>query len=280
MAEKKKSEPKKSIPKREERKPISSTRNNSSRTNSLLGVLIALVALQLLVSFIILATSSSGSSGNLDEIDEKVTRLDTFFANTFEEYSAGGGAQAGGSGSQNPQVEEPNIENQPMKGDPNAPILIVEYSDFECPFCARFFSETYPQLLQEYIDTGKVKLVYKDFPLNFHPQAKPAAIAATCVYNALGDEKFFEMHDTIFKNQASLSAANLKTWATELGVATSFYDSCIEDPEVSAEVDADFAEGSALGVSGTPSFVINGELLVGAQPFSAFKQVIDRKLEE
>lgn len=162
-------------------------------------------------------------------------------------------------------------------GDPNAPITIVEFSDFECPFCGRFYSQTLGQLKEEYIDTGKVKLIYRDFPLSFHPQAQPAAEAAECA-NEQG--KFFEFHDLIFENQSLLGPATYSQWAADLGLDVEQFDSCLDDGKYRAEVQADFAAGQAAGVSGTPTFFINGQKIVGAQPFSVFKQIIDAELAQ
>ena len=160
-------------------------------------------------------------------------------------------------------------------GDPDAKVTIVEFSDFECPFCGRFYTQTLPQLKEEYFDTGKVKLVYRDFPLSFHPQAQPAAEAAEC---ANEQDKFWEFHDKIFDNQSSMSTTNYKQWAADLGLDTEQFNSCLDDGKYRAEVQADFSAGQAAGVSGTPTFFINGQKIVGAQPFSVFKQIIDAEL--
>ena len=170
---------------------------------------------------------------------------------------------------------EISVDDDPMKGDVNAPVTIVEFSDFECPFCARFYSQTLKQLEEEYIDTGKVKLVFRDFPLGFHQNAQKASEAAECA-NEQG--KFWEMHDAIFENQQSLSIASLKQWAGNLGIDTNKFNNCLDSGKYAEEVQNDFKEGSSYGVSGTPSFFINGIPMVGAQPFSAFKQIIDSEL--
>ena len=122
-----------------------------------------------------------------------------------------------------------------------------------------------------------VKVVYKHFPLSFHPQAHIAAEASECA----GDQnKFWEFHDKLFENQAQLQggATQLKAWAKELGLNTATFDSCFDSGKHKAKVDKQFSEGQADGVSGTPSFFINGQLLVGAQPQSAFEQIIDAEI--
>lgn len=164
--------------------------------------------------------------------------------------------------------------DDPAKGDPNAPITIVEFSDFECPFCGRFYSSTLPQI-QTLIDEGKVRFVYRDFPLSFHPQAQPAAEAGECA-NEQG--KFWEFHNLIFENQQSLNDASYKQWAADLGLNTAQFNSCVDSSKYRTEVLEDFAAGQAAGVSGTPTFFINGEKLVGAQPYSAFEAIFNKYL--
>ena len=173
---------------------------------------------------------------------------------------------------------EVSADDDAVKGDPNAPVTIVEFSDYECPFCARFFSETYPQLVENYIDTGIAKLVFRDFPLSFHPNAEKAAVAAECA----GDQgKYYEMHDLLFERQAAGFSDELyPELASELKLDLEEFNSCLEDPAVAAEVEADMAEGGEYGVSGTPAFFVNGEMLSGAQPYSAFVDAIERALAE
>lgn len=171
-----------------------------------------------------------------------------------------------------------SIDDDPMEGDKKAPVTIVEFSDFECPFCGRFVQGTYPQIVSEYIDKGKVRLVFRDFPLGFHQFAKTAALAANCAREQGGDEMYFKYHDKVFGNQQELSVENLKEWAKDLGVDASKFNSCLDSKKYEAEVDNDYNQGQTYGVSGTPAFFINGRLLSGAQPFSAFKTLIDEEL--
>ena len=164
-----------------------------------------------------------------------------------------------------------------VQGDANAPVTIVEFSDFQCPYCGRNFEQTYPQIKKLYIDTGKVKYVMRDFPLNVHPEAQKAAEAAGC---AEEQGKFWEMHDKLFSNQQDLSVANEKTWAQEIGLDTKKFGECLDSGKRAAEVQKDIQDGQAYGVSGTPAFFINGVPLVGAQPFAAFQQVIEQELAQ
>lgn len=172
------------------------------------------------------------------------------------------------TGSQN-QI---SVDDDPVLGDENAPVTIIEYSDFQCPFCQRFWKETLPLIKQNYIDTGKVKLVYRDYPIPGHPMAQPAAEAANCVRESGGDETYFEYHDILFEKQTLLSEANLIDWADELGYNI---EECLASGKYEAEVQNDFADGGNLG---TPTFFINGAKIEGAQPYSAFEQVIEAKL--
>jgi len=167
-------------------------------------------------------------------------------------------------------------DDDAVLGDPNAPVTIIEFSDYQCPFCSRFWAQTLPLLKSEYIDTGKVKFIYRDFPLtSIHPMAQSAAEATECVRDQGGDEAFWDYHDKIFGNQQLLSIANLNDWAQEQG-----YDinECLSSGQFRSEVLKDTADAQAAGGRGTPYFVINGNALSGAQPFSAFQQVIESEL--
>ncbi len=161
----------------------------------------------------------------------------------------------------------------PSKGPQNAPITIVEFSDFQCPFCARV-EPTVAKLMQDYPD--KIRLVYRDFPLPSHGDAPKAAEAALCA----GDQgKYWEMHNALFSNQEKLKVPDLKAQAKSLGLDPSKFDQCLDSGAKAKEVDANRAAGEEAGVSGTPAFFINGRMLSGAQPESAFKAIIDEELK-
>jgi len=172
-------------------------------------------------------------------------------------------------------VTQVSADDDPVKGNKNAPVTIIEFGDFQCPYCGRFFSDTLPSIEQKYIQTGKVKMVYRDFPLSFHPEAQPAAEASECA-----DEqgKFWEFHNKIFENQQSMGAASYKQWASEIGLNVNQFNSCVSSGKYKQEVQKDFADGSSYGVSGTPSFFINGRLVSGAQPYQVFEQAIEAAL--
>jgi protein-disulfide isomerase len=175
-----------------------------------------------------------------------------------------------------------SVGNAYTLGDEDAPITIIEYTDFQCPYCSRHFLETYPALIENFVDTGIVRYVFKDFPLNnIHPQASIAAEAARCA----GDQgEFFAMHDLLFNNQRDWGGSDPTTvflsYASELGLDPTQFGECLAN-EVHAEaVNADLQEGISNGVTGTPAFFINGHLLSGAQPYSLFEEAITTLLEE
>lgn len=162
--------------------------------------------------------------------------------------------------------------DDPAKGGKNAAITIIEYSDFECPFCGRA-APTVKQVLSTYGD--KVRVVYRDFPLSFHPNAMNAAIAGNCAHE---QDKFWEYHDVLFQNQNSLTVASLKEYAKQLGLNTAQFDDCLDTQKYLAAVQDDMKLAQQDGLQGTPHFMINGQPLSGAQPFEAFKQIIDAQL--
>ena len=172
---------------------------------------------------------------------------------------------------------EVSLDDDAVKGDLNAPVTIVEFSDYQCPYCGRFFKDTLPQIQEKYIDTGKVKYVFRDYPLGFHPKARPAGMAAECVGELGGDEAYYKYHDILYKNQKALDNDSLKKYASDLG-----YDiaDCLDSEKYADEIQNDFKDGASYGITGTPAFFINGRLLVGAQPFAAFEQLIEAELNK
>ena len=167
------------------------------------------------------------------------------------------------------------VDDDAVKGDQDAPVTIVEWSDYECPFCGRFYSETEKLIDEQYVKTGKVKFVYRDFPLPFHTNAQKAAEAAECA----GEQgKYWDMHDAIFEQGVQGGVAGFKQYAKNLGLNTAKFDTCLDSGAMTKETQKDLADGSAMGIQGTPGFIINGKLISGAQPFSVFKQVIDAEL--
>ncbi len=165
----------------------------------------------------------------------------------------------------------PLVEGFPTWGNSKAPVTIVEFSDFQCPFCSRAVP-TIERIKKEY-GPDQVKIVFRDMPLPSHDRANPASNAAHCA-NEQG--KFWEMHDVLFENQTKLSDNDLKDYAKKVGLDLLKYDDCYGKKTHQALIDKSKTEAEKLGISATPSFVINGVLLQGAQPFEKFKEKIDR----
>ena len=173
--------------------------------------------------------------------------------------------------------ELPRIEVEakgPARGPANAPVTIVEFSDFQCPYCGREFP-VIERVMKEY--DGKVRLVFRHYPLDFHPFAQKAAEAGAC---AQDQGKFWELHDKMFTNQGKLAVDDLKGYAKSLGMDSSKFDKCLDSGEKKAMVEEDLKAGSAAGVNGTPAFFINGVFINGAQPFEQIKQTVDRELKK
>lgn len=174
-------------------------------------------------------------------------------------------------------------EDFAVDGSADAPVTIYEFSDYQCPFCLRFFQETKPLLDEQYIDTGKVRFVYKDFPIDsIHAQARLASEAAEC---AGAQDAYWEMHDRLFAGKDEWAdnpafSALFKGYAVELGLDSGTFDNCLDNGVYSDEVQADLEEGQRAGVTGTPTFFINGQMLVGAQPFEVIAQAIENALNE
>ncbi|MCB9008918.1 MAG: thioredoxin domain-containing protein [Ardenticatenaceae bacterium] len=168
-------------------------------------------------------------------------------------------------------------DGRPYRGDPNAPVVIEEFSDFQCPFCGRFAAQTYPSINSNQIANGEVLLIYYDFPLNIHPQATLAANAARCA-GEQGAVAYWQMHDLLFENIAEWSHNQANTVFTSYGEALALemdsFNSCLETNKYAAEVQTDYQLGLSRGVSSTPSFFINEQPFIGAQPLASFNQAI------
>jgi protein-disulfide isomerase len=173
-----------------------------------------------------------------------------------------------------PPIVDVSAEDAPIKGPANAPITIVEFSDFQCSYCKRVVN-VLDQVVERYPD--KVKLAFRDFPIvNIHPQADKAAEAAHCA----GEQgKFWEFHDLLFEKQDTIPTTNFTEHAKTLGLEVSTFQTCLDGRKYQEKVERNYAAGVKAGVSGTPAFFINGRLLSGAQPLEAFKAVIDEEIE-
>lgn len=165
-----------------------------------------------------------------------------------------------------------SADDDPAKGPADAKVTIIEFSDYQCPYCSRG-EATMKQIEEAY--GSDVRIVFRDFPLSFHENAQKSAEAAQCA-NEQG--KYWEYHDKLFANQNALDTASLKSYAVELGLDTQKFNSCVDTSKYAEEVKKDINDGKAAGVQGTPAFFINGRLVSGAQPFANFKKIIDEEL--
>lgn len=168
-----------------------------------------------------------------------------------------------------------NVGDSPTLGSKDAKITIVEYSDFQCPYCGRA-TETVKQLMEKY--GKKVRLVFKHFPMPFHNEAQLAAEASLCAKEQKVDY-FWKMHDELFKDQTKLGKSDLKATAKKLGLDTGKFDSCLDARKYQAAVKQEMKEAEEIGVKATPTFFVNGRLINGAQPIEAFSEVIDQELQ-
>jgi len=182
------------------------------------------------------------------------------------------------SGLQNGDVTRYNVPEagNPSIGPEDAPVTIIEFSDFQCPYCKRWYDTVYAQLLTEY--SGKIRFVYRDIPLTtIHPEAQAAAEAAECA-----DEQgqYWSYHDALFSGQYDLGAQAYMQYAADLGMDTTAFNTCVAERRYKAEVDADAEFAASLNVRSTPTFFINGLAVIGAQEYEVFKQIIDKELAE
>ena len=209
-----------------------------------------------------------------DELLKAGTKQEKLYQALVEENvkTAGGSPQAAAPGVE--QKFDVQAGNAPAKGAKTAPVTIIEFSDFQCPYCGRAQS-TLTQVLDQY--PGKVRLVWKNQPLSFHPNAMPAAEAAMAAYEQ-GNDKFWAMHDRLFAKQQELSPAYYEQVAKEIGLDVAKWKASVESHSGQGLIQADMSAGSAVGANGTPTFFINGKRLVGAMPFESFKQVIEEEL--
>jgi len=165
-------------------------------------------------------------------------------------------------------------DDDAVLGDKDASVTIVEFSDYECPFCKTFATTTMDQIKETFIDTGKANFIFRDFPLSFHTNAKAAANAAECARSLGDDDTYFAFHDKLYAAD-TLNQDLYKTIASELEIDETNFNQCLENETFYAEIENDILEGTNFGVNGTPTFFINGETITGAQPFENFESLIN-----
>ncbi|MFH1752034.1 MAG: DsbA family protein [archaeon] len=228
-------------------------------------------------------------------VNEKITGLELMVKELKDNAGTGGNVQVKPSEPVQAPPEfnlEELMDDDPVKGNSNAPITIVEFSEFQCPYCGAAYGSNaaliakfqesdpsweapYGKVMQEYVDTGKVRYVFRDFPLSFHENAQKASEASQCAFE---QDKFWEYHDLLFENQEALTVPDLKSYAEQLGLNTTQFNDCLDSGEYAQEVQDDLAYGQSIGVSGTPTFFINDKVIVGARGFADFKQLIEAEL--
>lgn len=182
--------------------------------------------------------------------------------------------------------------NDPVLGDKNAPVTIIEFSDYECPFCKSYFTQTAPQIISNFVSTGKVKMVYRDLPLSFHQNAQKEAEAARCARDQGGDNTYFKFHDEVFtkttSNGTGLALDQLPIIAKGLGLNVDQFNQCLSSNKYAQAVKDDLAYAAQVGANGTPTFyigksdpsgTINGTQIIGAQPYATFQAAIEAALK-
>jgi protein-disulfide isomerase len=220
----------------------------------------------------------------LTALPEEIAKLREGLGQVQDELAALREQQKAQAAKGRPVEAEPtaiSADDDPAMGSEDAPVVVIEFSDFQCPFCKRFHETTLPKLIEQYVNTGKVRFVYRDFPLTqIHPNAGLAALAAEC---ADEQNSFWPMHDLLFERQgewagSSNAQAVFEGYARELGLDVEQFSECLSSQRYAEEVLKDLRDGVSYGVKGTPAFFINGDKLEGAWPFGKFKDVIDAAL--
>jgi protein-disulfide isomerase len=191
-------------------------------------------------------------------------------------WGRSGPADAAAAQGEAPQITRYDVpvDDDPAYGPAEAAITIIEFSDYECPYCRSWYAEVFPQLMAAY--PGQVRLVYRDFPIeSIHPNAAPAAAAANC---AQEQGAYWEFHELLFSMQLGLNIQAYQQYASQLGLDEQAFAECVESDRHLEEVRADLEYAANLGVRSTPTFFVNGIAVVGAQPFELFKDLIDKEL--
>lgn len=239
----------------------SGERRSSNKGWTMLGGLTLAVILAAGIAYFALGAASPAGSGSANS------------------SSASSGAENGGPASS--EAGSGEALGPPMLGQENAPVTMVEYSDFQCPYCGQFAREVEPQLVEEYVEDGTLKIVWRDFPY-LGQESVNAALAAR---EAQEQGRFWEYHDTLYENQDSVNSGafsddNLKSLAEEAGVDPQKVEESLTASEHGAAISRDFEKGQSMGITGTPTFVINGQTIVGAQPKEEFERVIEKAAAE
>ncbi len=219
--------------------------------------------------------------------EDRLSRIEKELAEIKKDVTAIRQMLTGAIQGQPPAEREVSIGDGPMRGDPKAKVTLIEFSDYQCPFCGRFFHETLPQIDKEFLQTGKVRYAMRELPLTaIHPNAQKAAEAAQCA----GEQgKYWQMHDKLFQNQKALEVPRLKEYAKGIGLDNRAFDECLDSGKQAVKIQRDLQEARSLGVNGTPGFflglttpgkTIKATSIEGAQPIEVFRQEINRLLSQ
>lgn len=182
-------------------------------------------------------------------------------------------APAAAAGDPAPRRLEVSVDGSPSLGPQDAPVTIIEFSDFQCPYCQLWHQQVFGRIMANY--PGQVRFVYRDLPIPGHPEAAPAAEAAHCA----GEQGvYWGYHDALFSGRYGLGRTAYEAYAGELGLDTISFINCLDDRRYLEKVNADYRDAMRLGISSTPTFIINGRIIIGALPFEDFKAVIDEEL--
>jgi protein-disulfide isomerase len=216
-----------------------------------------------------LTAYNQGVGDAMDEIDASLAEA----LSAAQVAQAPGAAQPQAAATPLPdKLDNVSTDDDPARGPADAPVVIVEFSDYHCPYCQRFESETLPQIMEKYGD--QIRFVYRDFPV---VGGEVHAVAAECA-DEQGD--FWPYHDALFADPSSFTSVDdFVSLAGDLNLDTDAFSQCMESDEIQAEIVKDYQDGRSYGVSGTPTFFINGRRLIGAQPFVEFATIIDEELE-
>ena len=211
-----------------------------------------------------------------------ITKVQYLEGGTSTTVQTGQEGQPADSGAQAPTGPvDVSVGHLPVQGDKDAKVTVIEFADFQCPFCKQWFEEVGPNLIKDYVDTGKVKFAYRHYAF-LGQESTDAALASEC---ANEQEKFWEYHDYLFnnqkgENQGAFSVENLKQFAATLGLNTGQFNTCMDSKKYADNVTKDQEEGTKAGVNGTPATFVNGLLISGAAPYSTFKETIEQELNK
>ncbi|MBP9770977.1 DsbA family protein [Candidatus Gracilibacteria bacterium] len=247
--------------------------NDKNSKNVIAAILFASVA----ISGSLVFFGVKISNGNLtdDVLQTKVFKGIEAYIENEQKKSADAQAEAA-----KPKfVEGDFTDDDAVLGDKDAPVTIVEFSDYQCPYCGIFENEAYLKIKSQYIDTGKAKLVFRDFPLSFHPYAYPSALFAECARSVSKnpDADYYKVHDKLFETvqNGKFDYDVMSKFAVSLGINKTELKTCFDSDKFKDEIEADQKAGQSAGINGTPGFIINGQIISGAQPFEQFQAVIE-----